>query len=478
MSNLDLFIVNVALPSIGADFGGSLARLSWILNGYAIAFAALLVAAGRLGDRIGQRRVFLAGIAVFTLASALCAAAPNLGILIAARILQAAGAAALIPTSLALLLAATRVERRAAAVRGWAAVGGVSAALGPVAGGLLVQADWRWVFLVNLPVGIAALVAGRVVLPHPPARPDEPLPDLLGAALLTAGIGALTGALVEAPSWGWGSARTGALFAAAALAIGWFLARCVRHERPLIELALFRLPNYGAATAAVFLFGLGFAAMLLSNVLWCQQVWHYSALRTGLAIAPGPAMVPFFSIGAAPLLRTFGPGVVAATGNLVFAAGLLWRVLFAGTTPHYVVDLLPSMLLTGIGVGLALPTLVSTTATALPADRFGTGSAIVNTSRQVASALGVAILVTILGSPSTPAAARVVFQHGWITAGAASLAAALVCLRLRPSQVPAAAGLPAAFADVDDSATGSTSSKESSPVNLSALSASAGSSSS
>ena len=173
MSNLDLFIVNVALPSIGADFGGSLARLSWILNGYAIAFAALLIAAGRLGDRIGQRRVFLAGVAVFTLASALCAAAPNLGVLVAARVLQAAGAAALIPTSLALLLAATPVHKRAGAVRGWAAIGGVSAALGPVAGGLLVQADWRWVFLVNLPIGIAAIVAGRIVLPHPAARPGR-----------------------------------------------------------------------------------------------------------------------------------------------------------------------------------------------------------------------------------------------------------------------------------------------------------------
>ena len=457
MSNLDLFIVNVALPSIGVDFGGSLARLSWILNGYAIGFAALLIAAGRLGDRIGQRRVFLAGTAVFTLASALCAAAPNLG---AARVLQAAGAAALIPTSLALLLAATPAERRSGAVRAWAAIGGVSAALGPVAGGLLVQADWRWAFLVNLPVGLAAIVVGRRVLPHPAGRLDEPLPDLLGAALLTAGIGALTGALVEAPSWGWTSARTIGLFAASAVALAWFLARCLSHERPLIELALFRIPSFGTASAAVFLFSLGFAAMLLSNVLWCQDVWHYSALKTGLAVAPGPAMVPALAIGAGPLVRRLGPGVVAAAGNLVFAAGLIWRVLAAGTAPNYASDLLPSMLLTGIGVGLALPTLISTTATALPAERFGTGSAIVNTSRQVASALGVAILVTILGTPASPAAARAVFQHGWIAAGAANLAAAVVCLRLRkPRQLVAVD--PAALADAAPLGVGSRSGTES-----------------
>ena len=301
MSNLDLFIVNVALPSIGRDFGGaSLAGLSWVLNAYAIVFAALLVPAGRLGDRTGQRRVFLAGIAIFTLASAACAAAPDLAVLVAARVVQAAGAAALIPTSLALLLAATPPDKRPGRVRAWAAVGGVSAALGPVAGGLLVQLDWRWVFLVNLPIGAAALVAGARVLPHPPARDSERLPDLLGVVLLTAGIGGLTGGLVEGPTWGWSSAGVIALLGGAAAAIGWFLWRCSHHERPLVELHLLRIPAFRSASAAVFVFSIGFAAMLLSNVLWCQTVWHYSALRTGLAIAPGPAMVPALAVGSGP----------------------------------------------------------------------------------------------------------------------------------------------------------------------------------
>ena len=310
MSNLDLFIVNVALPSIGRDFGGSsLAGLSWVLNAYAISFGALLVAAGRLGDRIGQRRVFLAGMALFTVASAACAAAPALALLVAARAIQAAGAAALIPTSLALLLAATAPERRSGRVRAWAAVGGVSAALGPVAGGLLVQADWRWVFLVNLPVGVAAIAVGRRVLPHPPPRAAEPWPDLAGAALLTAAIGGLTGGLVEGPSWGWTSGGTIALLAGATASVSWFLWRCARHDRPMFELHLLRRPTFGLATLATFVFSIGFAAMLLSNVLWCQTVWHYSALRTGLAIAPGPAMVPGLAIGAGRLARRFGPVV-------------------------------------------------------------------------------------------------------------------------------------------------------------------------
>jgi EmrB/QacA subfamily drug resistance transporter len=432
MSNLDLFIVNVALPSIGQDFGGSsLAGLSWVLSAYAISFAALLVAAGRLGDRIGQRRVFLAGMALFTVASAACAAAPDLALLVAARVIQAAGAAALIPTSLALLLAATAPEHRSGRVRAWAAVGGISAALGPVAGGLLVQADWRWVFLVNLPVGAAAIAVGRRVLPHPPPRAAEPLPDLAGAALLTAAIGGLTGGLVEGPSWGWTSGGTIALLAGAAVSVGWFLWRCAHHDHPMFELPLLRRPTFGPATLATFVFSIGFAAMLLSNVLWCQTVWHYSALRTGLAIAPGPAMVPGLAIGAGSLSRRFGPGPVAAVGNLVFASGLLWRVFFVTVTPHYLTDLLPSMLLTGIGVGLTLPTLVSAAATALPPERFGTGSAVLNMGRQVASALGVAVLVTVLGTPTTAAGAMSAFRHAWLAVAAASILAAVASVFVR-----------------------------------------------
>ena len=446
MSNLDLFIVNVALPSIGRDFGGSsLAGLSWVLNAYAIVFAALLVPAGRLGDRTGQRRVFLAGIAIFTLASAACAAAPDLAVLVAARVVQAAGAAALIPTSLALLLAATPPDKRAGRVRAWAAVGGVSAALGPVAGGLLVQLDWRWVFLVNLPIGAAALLAGTRVLPHPPPRASEPLPDLLGVLLLTAGVAGLTGGLVEGPSWGWTSAGVMALLAGAVAAIAWFLWRCSHHERPLVELHLLRIPAFRSASAAVFVFSIGFAAMLLSNVLWCQTVWHYSALRTGLAIAPGPAMVPALAVGAGPLARRIGSAPVAAAGNLLFAAGLLWRVFAISITPHYATEMLPSMLLTGMGVGLTLPTLMSASTTALPAARFGTGSALVNMARQVASALGVAVLVTIIGVPATAAAAETAFRRLWlIMAGAAVLAATAAAFVRRPPAVLAPSAAPLA----------------------------------
>jgi MFS family permease len=180
-------------------------------------------------------------------------------------------------------------------------------------------------------------------------------------------------------------------------------------------------------------FSIGFAAMLLSNVLWCQTVWHYSALRTGLAIAPGPAMVPALAVGAGPLVRRIGSAPVAAAGNLLFAAGLLWRVFSVSVVPNYAVGMLPSMLLTGMGVGLTLPTLMSASTTALPAARFGTGSALVNMARQVAAALGVAVLVTIIGVPATAAGAVTAFRHLWlIMAGAAVLAATAAAFVRRP----------------------------------------------
>ncbi|MGW4893466.1 MFS transporter [Kitasatospora sp. NPDC004240] len=438
VSNLDLFVVNVALPAMAGHFGGAaLASLSWVLNGYAIVFAALLVPAGRLADRIGHRAGFLAGLAVFTLASALCALAPGVAWLVAARVLQAAGAALLMPTSLALLLDVTEAQRRPRAVRAWAAIGGIAAGLGPVLGGLLVEVDWRWVFLVNLPVGVAALLAGRRVLPRPARTERGPLPDLFGALLLTAAIGLLAVALVKAEAWGWGSYRVvGGLFAAALLT-GWFLLRSARHPAPVVELPLLRVRGFAAANAAALLFTAAFAGMLLGSVLWCQQVWGYSALRTGLALAPGPLLVPPVSLAGGPLQRRIGPGPLAALGPLVFAAGIGWWALALTAEPDYAGALLPGMLLTGLGVGLTLPTLIGAAAAALPPARFATGSAVTSMARQIGAVVGVAVLVGVLGTPRDTAAAVDAFRHGWIAiALTAVLAGAAALLLVRPRTSP------------------------------------------
>lgn len=444
MTNLDLWIVNVALPSLGTAFStaahrATLADLSWVLNGYAITLAALLIVLGRLGDRIGQRPVFLGGVVVFTLASVACALAPSLGLLVAARVVQAVGAAAQLPTSLALLLASVPAERRVAATRGWAAVGGLAAASGPVLGGLLVQVDWRWVFVINLPIGVVTVLAGAAVLPRPAGRETGPLPDLFGALLVTTAMATLSGALVQAPTWGWLSARCLALFAVALVSLAWFTRRSTRHDSPLMELHLLRLPRFGLAGAGTFVFGIAFAVMLLSNVLWCQEVWGWSAVRTGLALVPGPALVPVVTILSAGAARRFGAGPLVAVGGVLFSGAMVWRAVFASTTPDYVRDLLPSMVLGGVGVGLTLGTLVAAGVQSLPANRAATGSALVNSFRQIAATLGVAVLVTILGGGAAVGAVGS-FRTAWVlAAGLALVTAALgvaIATRQRRSAGP------------------------------------------
>lgn len=440
MSNLDLFVVNVALPDIGRAFhGAGLSYLSWVLNAYAIVFAALLVVAGRLFDRYGHRLGFMMGLAVFTAGSALCASVNSVGWLVGARALQAVGAAVLLPTSLALLLATAPPERRGRTVRAWSAVGGVAAALGPVAGGLLVQVSWRWVFLINVPVGVVALLAGRRVLPGGHRREQDPLPDLLGALLLTAAIAALALGVVEGNAWGWHSPRILGLLIAALVLLGLFLVQSARHSAPVVELPILRIVPFSAATIATLLFAVAFAGMILSSSLWCQNVWGYSALKAGLALAPGPLMVPPLAAAAGPLAKRIGNGPVAALGNLLFGVGLGYWALRLGVHDGYAAGMLPGYLIGGAGVGLSLPTLTAAGATALPPERFATGTGILTMARQIGAVLGVAVIVAIVGSPRNPGAVQDAFRDGWYGIAAAAILAAVASMAIpRSPAVPRA----------------------------------------
>ncbi len=425
LASLDLFIVNVALPQMGRDFhlrGGALADLSWVLNGYAIVYAALLVLFGRLAERYRRERGFLLGVAMFVAASAACGAASSLPMLVVFRVVQAAGAALLTPTSLGLILATFPAERRHGAVRAWTAVGGFAAALGPVVGGLLVAASWRWVFFVNVPIGLIALAVGWRRLPHV-AGHRVPAPDALGALLITGGVGLLSLGLVKGGAWGWSNARTIGSLALAVSALGLFAVHLARHRNPLIDRALFRLRPFTGASVVALLFSAAFGAMLLSRVLWAQDVWHWSALITGLSVAPGPLMVPLFSfLVAGRLTARFGPGPVITAGSTIFAAGAAWWALAIGLRPHYASEMLGGMLLTGIGVGLTLPTLMATGASSLPPHSFATGSAVVNMLRQVGLAVGVAALIAVLGTPHSPLATLLAYQRAtWMIAAIAFL---------------------------------------------------------
>ncbi|MFC4126605.1 DHA2 family efflux MFS transporter permease subunit [Nocardia rhizosphaerae] len=438
LSSLDLFIVNVAMPAMSADLGAGLTGLSWVLNLYAIVFAALLVPAGRLGDRNGNREIFLIGLAVFILGSALCALAWDVTSLVGFRVVQAIGCALLTPSSLALVLAATPPQRRAGAVRLWVAVGGLGAALGPVIGGLLVELDWRWVFLVNVPIGLIALAIGARTLPRTTAD-RGPLPDLLGAVALIGAVGAIILAVVQGPEWGWRSTGVLAAFATSVVLGIVFVASSARHHSPVVDPALLRTPNFTLAGANSLVFQIAFAGMLLSVTLWAQNVWGWSALRTGLAIAPGPLVVPVVAILAGRLIARFGAGPVTAAGGLAFGGGLLWWARSAELTPDYASGLLGGMLLTGLGVGLTLPTVFAAGTGTLPPQRFATGSAVLSMTRQLGLAIGVALLVAVLGTPETPAATLDAFQRAWYVTAAVAVLAGLLGLGIRPTPTPAAA---------------------------------------
>ncbi|MFZ0000472.1 MAG: MFS transporter, partial [Trebonia sp.] len=329
-------------------------------------------------------------------------------------------------------------DKRTGAIRGWTSVGGAAAALGPVLGGALVAANWRWVFLVNVPIAAVALLASLRVLPRADNSKkrasadtaDTVRPDTVGAALFTIAIGALALALVKSDEWGWTSARVLGSIAVAAVLLALFIRRSARHPAPVIEPHLLRLPAFSTATAANVVFGAAFGAMLLMVTLWCQDVWGWSALRTGLGVAPGPLLVPFFAIGAGPLARRIGPGPVAALGCAIYAAGCVFWRFNLSLVPDYPAHMLPGMLMTGTGVGLALPTLVSAGVSAVPPHRFATGSGVVTMARQVGIVIGVAILVTVLGHPSGGAAALAAFQHATVVIAAIAITAGLASLLL------------------------------------------------
>jgi EmrB/QacA subfamily drug resistance transporter len=423
VASLDLFIVNIAFPDIQRDFTGtSLASLSWVLNAYAIVFAALLVPAGRWADRTGRKRAFLGGLALFTLASAACAAAPSIGVLIAARVVQAAGAAVLMPASLGLLLPEFPPEKRGLAIGLWAAVGGTAAAAGPVIGGLLVELSWRWVFLVNIPIGIAAIVAGTRVL-HEIREEGAERPDLVGAGLLTAAVATLIGGIIEGPDWGWADGRVLGLFAVALVLSVAFVVRSGRHPVPVVEPALLKVRAFAAANIAGVFFFIGFSAMLLGSVLWLTEVWGETALGAGLKIAPGPSMAALFAVGGGVLSGRIGPRAVGAVGALLFGLGGVWWATHLGATEHYASDYLPGMLIGGAGVGLVNPALAGAATAQLPPTRLATGSAVLTMSRQLGSALGVALLVAVLGTPS-PADVVATFDDAWWMMVAAAFASA------------------------------------------------------
>jgi len=396
MGFLDVTIVNIAFPDIRASFPrSSLADLSWVLNAYNVVFAALLVPAGRVADIVGRRRMFFIGLVTFLAASTACGSAASVEMLVAARVVQAAGAAVLVPTSLSLLLPEFPLEQRATATALWGATGAVAAATGPSLGGVLVHAtDWRLVFFVNIPIGLAALIPARRLLRETKQEGGR-LPDALGTGLLTLGVAAMSLGIVKGA--GWGDGRTLAALTAGVLLLIAVVYRSSTHAAPIFELSLFKVRSFSVAVSGTFLFSLAFYALLLCNILFLTEVWHYSILTAGFAVTPGPLMAAASAAVAGRFADRYGQRVLAVPGPLVFASGCLLFTQSLGADAHYLSNYLPATLLTGVGVGMSFASFSSAAVAELPPTRFATGSAIASCLRQVGAVLGISVLIALLG---------------------------------------------------------------------------------
>jgi len=376
----------------------------------------------------------------------LCGISPTVGFLIAAEMLEAVGAAILVPASLALVLQTFPRNKIPVAVAIWGAIGAAAGATGPTLGALVVSnLSWRWAFFINLPVGIVSFILGRAVLPE--GREEHPgrLPDPLGVVVLAGAIALITYAIVQTDSWGWASARFALTLAAGGLLLGIFVARCRRVPNPLIHLDLFQANNFRWGNAAMLIYASGFSAMFLGNVLFLTRVWGYSILTAGLAISIGPVIVAVTAPMFGRLAARVGQRRLLIPGGLIWALGGVLLLARATTTPHYVTVYLPSGICIALGVSLVLPQLSSVAVQGLPADQFGAGSAVVQAVRYLGSTLGVALVVAftseVTGDPLDG------FHHLWWLLVAAGVAVSLLSTRLtRVTAVPVRAELAASAA--------------------------------
>jgi len=407
--------MNIALPAIERDFdGASRSTLSWGITGYNISVASLMLLGGRLGDRMGRRRLFRGGVAVFSIASVALAAAPTPLLFVTARVGQGVGAAMLSPAALALILPLFPAGRQITAIATWTAVANLGAAVGPsFAAGVTQQLGWRWIFVLPLAVCAAAWSLAPRFLPEGrPAVPPTGRIDVLGAFLGTGAVAALALAIVEGPAWGWASPGVLVAFASGVTALVVFVRRCRRHPEPLLDVELLRRRSVWSANLAnVFLAGAGLSVWLIYP-LFLVQHWDYSLMRSGIAITPAPVVASVTGLFAGRLAERLGIRRVIAIGSIVPVLGTTWLSWRVDGEPDYLRDFLPGALLFGIGFGMIFSPLAAAAIQGVAHAQLGEANAIFNALRSLAGGLGVAVIVAILGdSPLIPISH---FRHAYL----------------------------------------------------------------
>jgi MFS family permease len=434
LAAFDLWVVTIALPTLQLEFApADLSEIAWILSVYTIVLATFLAPAGRIADRIGRKRSFLVGLSVFGVASAGCALAPGLPAMIAWRAVQALSAAIVLPTSLGLALPAFPPHQRATAVGLWAAVGAIAAGSGPVIGGLLIQISWRWIFLMNIPIVLLAVVAGAVLLPRDVTGSKVARFDGVGLVLVLTATGLVCAGLIEAPVWP-------VLVIAPMLVVGLcvamlFIVYARRHPDAVIPRRLFRTRRFRVSAAALFAYYAGFSVMLLGMTLLLTQGMHLTVLEAAFGLGPGPISAGIMSPFSGRLVARLGVRRTLLVGAALFGLAGMWPFLVIGQTPTYVSAILPGLVLWGVANALIQPTLFGG-ADAAHRDDLALAAAVLASARQLGSALGVAVLVGVLGATASQR-----FEYAWMMVLASALSTGLAALfagepRQRDSAVP------------------------------------------
>jgi DHA2 family methylenomycin A resistance protein-like MFS transporter len=421
---LDAQVTNVALPAIHRDLGGGLSGLQWVVTGYTLMFSALLLFGGTIADRIGSRNAYRNGMLLFVAASVACGLAPSLGFLIGARLVQGIGAALVTPTSLSLIREAyDDAEERARAIGFWAVGGSIAAAAGPIVGGALAQANWRLIFFLNVPVGVAALaVLTRAAdSPRRPARFDR-----LGQVTAVLGLAALTYGCIQGGSKGFGSAQVVTAFVLAVIAFAAFLQAQSRGRHPMLPLTVFRSRPVAVTLSVAFITMAGFYGMVFLQSLYFQQQRGYSALDTGLLFLPMTGLVAVTSSFVARVVHRFGHLAPIVGGQLGMIAGLVALALLPVHAPVLAVSGL--MILVGVGGAFTVPAIASLILESSPGELAGTASGVLNTFRQMGGSLGVAVFGAIVNASAAFASG---LRISYVATAALVAATAWACLTLR-----------------------------------------------
>ena len=397
IATIDGSIVNVALPAIEADLGGGLSAQQWVSNAYLLTLGSLILTGGSIGDIYGERRVFAIGLTAFGVFSVACALAPTIEVLIGARAMQGAAAALMVPSSLAIIVAAFAPKERGAAIGAWTAWGGIAAIVGPLAGGVIVdRASWRWIFALNVPLVLATLGLVLAAIPGT-ARASTRRVDILGAALCAAGLAGIVFALIEQPHYGWSSPVIFVPLVGGVVALAVFIAHERRAAEPMLQLELFSRRNFAVGNAETLAIYGGLAILFFFLTIFLQQVAGYTALESGLTIVPVTVVMFALSRRFGGLADRLGPRVFMGTGPLVSSCGIL-LLLRTGLDTDYVTDLLPALLVFALGLSLTVAPLVATVLAEADESDAGIASAINNAIARVAGLVAVSVVGVVVAS--------------------------------------------------------------------------------